>query len=198
MKRELLKGWMFMLAFGVAIGVSAQKVITNHASASGYPVIDVSELAPLGCVLTQAEAVARRGVINAQNPVADAWLGVGSGVSGENGTWNAKMSPQFQVMRADLNSTQPWVAAYTACKGYSGEGGTAGQWRLPTQRELMMIWVLHPQLLNKGSFTAFAASNYWSCTERNTSRAWSVDFYGGYTVTNYKTYNSRVRCVRDL
>lgn len=187
-----------MLAFGVAIGVSAQKVITNHASASGYPVIDVSELAPLGCVLTQAEAVARRGVINAQNPVADAWLGVGSGVSGENGTWNAKMSPQFQVMRADLNSTQPWVAAYTACKGYSGEGGTAGQWRLPTQRELMMIWVLHPQLLNKGSFTAFAASNYWSCTERNTSRAWSVDFYGGYTVTNYKTYNSRVRCVRDL
>lgn len=184
-----------MLAFGVAIGASAQKVII----ASGYPVIDVSELAPLGCVLTQAEAAARRAEINAQIPSAAAYVSpLGRVASGYDGTWNAKMSPQFQVMRADLNSTQPWVAAYTACKGYSGEGGIAGQWRLPTQRELMMIWVLHPQLLNKGSFTAFDTIVYWSCTEYHNSAAWYVTFNIGGMTSSAKAYDTSVRCVRDL
>lgn len=199
MKRERIKGWILILTFAVATGVSAQKVITNHTSASGYPVIDVSELARLGCVWTRAEAAVRRTERNAQTVSANAFVSpAGKDASGENGNWNAKMSPLFQVMRADLNAAQPWVTAYDACRTYSGEGGAAGQWRLPTQKELQKIYALQSQLAGKGGFTAFDAGTYWSCTESNPNYAWFVSFYDGFTSSYDKTGTSRVRCVRDL
>ena len=174
--------------------LSAQVVTTT----SNYPVIDLSALDPLGAVLSSAEAASRRTLMNQQTPSNTAYLAVGSTVSGHNGTWNAKMSIKYQVMRANLGSTTDWTSAWNACKAYSGEGGAAGTWRLPTQRELQMIWILHPQLIGKGSFTAFDASYYWSSTETNATYAWNVNFSNGYVGTFSKTDAYRVRCVRDL
>ncbi|SEF48466.1 Lcl C-terminal domain-containing protein [Parabacteroides chinchillae] len=165
----------------------------------GYPVIDLTALSPLGCTLTLSEANSRREAMHACAPSNSTLLTVGSAVSRENGTWNAKMSTRYQVMRNDLGTTKNWTDAWNACKAYSGEGGTAGQWRLPTQRELQMIWVLYPQLIGKGSVSSFDAYLYWSSTEYNASIAWYVHFGLGGTYNGYgKTIALRVRCVRDL
>lgn len=186
---------LFLLLVLFSVDLSAQTATT----VSGYPVIDLSALNPLGAVLSSAEASARRTQMNQQTPSNTAYLGVGSSVSDENGTWNSKMSIKFQVMRANHTiGTTDWTTAYNQCKSYNGEGGGAGQWRLPTQRELSMIWILHPQLIGKGGFSAFDAYNYWSATERSATDAWNVYFSNGRVTTNFKSNSYRVRCVRDL
>lgn len=186
---------LFLLLVLFSVDLSAQTATT----VSGYPVIDLSALNPLGAVLSSAEASTRRTQMNQQTPSNTTFLGVGESVSGHNGTWNAKMSIKFQVMRANHTvGTTDWTTAYNQCKSYNGEGGGAGQWRLPTQRELMMIWILHPQLIGKGSFTAFDANYYWSASEDNAASAWVVNFYGGNVSRTNKTNSYYVRCVRDL
>lgn len=166
---------------------------------NGYPVIDLSELSPLGCLLTSTEATTRCEEINNQTPSNTDFLPIGIEVSGEMGTWNVKMSPRFQLMRANL-LTGDWATAYMGCKQYGGEGGKPGQWRLPTQRELKMIWLLHPQLSGKGGITPFAADDFYlACNEHSPERAWYTIF--GYPCTSPnrdKTKPSYVRCVRDL
>lgn len=190
---KISKLYLLLLLFSVDL--SAQVATT----VSGYPVIDLSALSPLGAVLSSADASTRRTQMNQQSPSNSAYLGVGSSVSGENGTWNAKMSIKFQVMRSDLGSATDWSSGWNACKLYNGEGGGVGSWRLPTQRELIMIWGLHPLLIEKGGFSAFTVSIYWSASECNASYAWYVNFSSGFVSYYSKTTGTyRVRCVRDL
>lgn len=202
MKTIQKKGVVCILGLLLSVfHLAGQKVITNHLSANGYPVIDLTELSPLHCLLTSTEVADRRRQINEQNPSNTAFLGVGSGVSSINGTWNTKMSPQYQVMRADhAVGMTDWASAYNACKQYSGEGGAAGEWRLPTYREELVLFALHPQLHGKGSFTAFNAYYYWSCTEEasDDTYAWHLIFSSGDTHSAPKTSGWRVRCIRDL
>lgn len=175
--------------------LSAQQISTT----TGYPVIDLSALNPLGAVLSYSDAVARKNSMYTNTPANDALLSVGINVSGHNGTWNEKMSSKFQVMRANhsVGSTD-WATAWNSCKSYNGEGGTAGSWRLPTQREIDMIWVLHPQLIGKASFSAFIAGDNWSSTEYNATQAWYVRFSDSYPDYSTKTTGRYVRCVRDI
>lgn len=167
---------------------------------SSYPVIDLSALEPLGVVLSSNAAAIRCTTMNQQKPSNSEILGATLSDSGENGTWNAKMSIKYQVMRANhtVGATH-WAAAWSACNSYKEEDGKAGTWRLPTQRELQMIWILHPQLIGKGGFTAFTAGIYWSATEYNATNVWYMSFIHGL-VDHYRTKErlGHVRCVRDL
>ncbi|MCL3849853.1 DUF1566 domain-containing protein [Parabacteroides sp. GYB001] len=186
--------YLLLLLIFSAGSMSAQ-VVTMP---SGYPVIDLSALNPLGAVLSSTEAASRHAQIKQQTPSNTDFLSAGSSVSGQNGSWNARMSIKYQVMRADLEVTVDWAAAWKACASYNGEGGGTGSWRLPTQRELLMIWILHPQLIGKGHFTAFFAGGYWSATEYSTNNVWRVYFGNGTVGTSNKTNSFYVRCVRDL
>ena len=186
----------FLLIVLLSFNLSSQTVTT----VMGYPVIDLSALEPLGAVLSSSEASARRTEMNNQTPSNDKFLSVGVAVSGENGTWNAKMSRRYQVMGSDANSGSSlnWVAAYTFCKDYASEGGKKGEWRLPTQNEFYMIFVLHSQLKSSSNFSAFSAFTYWSATESSAPYAWYVNFSSGSMNTSTKTNSNKVRCVRDL
>ncbi len=68
-----------------------------------------------------------------------------------------------------------------------------GNWRLPTQKELMMSYI-------DGSWAKLtnAATNYWSSTtlSSSTQLSWSTSQGNGYTTSNNKTANPSVRCVR--
>lgn len=187
---------LFLLLVLFRVDLSAQTATT----VSGYPVIDLSALNPLGAVLSSAEASSRRTLMNQQTPSNTAYLGVGSSVSGYNGTWNAKMSPRYQVMRSNISSGTDWANAWTLCRNYSGEGGSAGAWRLPTTRELQMIWVLQPQLMGKGSFNALTSSGYyWTGSEGSGTTAGDMSFSSGGTWTgDSKTSSYQVRCIRDI
>lgn len=175
--------------------ISAQVVTTSN----GYPVIDLSALNPLGAVLSSAEAENRRTTMNLQKPSNSEILGATLSASGENGTWNAKMSIKYQVMQNNLGPIIDWTSAWKACSSYNSEDGRTGQWRLPTQRELQMIWILYPQLLGTKGFTGFFANRYWTSTEVSETKAWFVGFGIGDSSSSSKSdLSGFVRCVRDL
>lgn len=68
-----------------------------------------------------------------------------------------------------------------------------GNWRLPTQKELMMSYI-------DGSWANLtnAATYYWSSTTTSTATqtSWTTAQNYGYTYNNTKTNNLSVRCVR--
>ena len=125
-----------------------------------------------------------------------------------NGLINARVYEKLEVAPQDLGTSglnagtmnMQWAAAFTACKGLDHNGYG---WRLPTQRELMMIWIFKDAInaLNS-SGTSFDTSIYWSSTEDvadPSKGGWGVDFYrGGYTNTYAKNGSVRVRCVREV
>ena len=80
------------------------------------------------------------------------------------------------------------VSSKTGCEGYDD-----GYWRLPTQKELLMVYIDG----SYGNITS-AASFYWSSTTRSvaTQNAYSTYLHLGYTTDNAKTSNYSVRCVR--
>lgn len=90
-----------------------------------------------------------------------------------------------------------WDNALPACAAYTQAGTSAGQWRLPTIKELETIYAKKDGLTGVGSFTS---SGYWSATEdsSNSIRAWNVNFYNGDTYNYGKNVNGYVRCVRDI
>lgn len=144
------------------------------------------------------------------------WIGTPSNTTGplenntEKGTINATVYQKLEVAPHDMNSaglfsktgtfTMDWVTAFNGCKS-STHGG--GNWRLPTQRELMLIQIFRPALesILKDSAingTAFSNANYWTATEANGTMNYSVNFTYGNTAGNSKMNTNRVRCVREI
>lgn len=103
---------------------------------------------------------------------------------------NNRFAAKFEVAASDVNPGASWDDAVNLCP--SG-------WRLPTIRELRLIYVYRNEL---GTFDMSAPSAvYWSATESSSDsrNAWYVVFDSGETSCKYpKTLNSRVRCIRDL
>ena len=140
----------------------------------------------------------------------------GNEVSADN-----RMSRKFRVQKAQSQSSKvTWSDAVSYCDNLTEEGYS--DWRLPSQRELMMIWILGgnsdvasgdknntgvgsaskpvntPYIYQQSGFTAFSAGYYWTASVVLDPYAWNVFFNNGYTY-NYinKTNSNFVRCVRD-
>lgn len=107
----------------------------------------------------------------------------------------------FEVAPADAvynsNKTHTWYqavglqpATYRAC----GDG----EWRLPTVRELKLIYDMRDQLASADLPTQGV---YWAYTEfssASTGSAWAVSFSSGNPSSETKTNTYRVRCVRYI
>ncbi len=193
-----------LLLLGTSITIlQAQTVTTVTLGGNQYPVVDLTELTRLGGVLTKKECDVRRTTMYGIDPTTDKMI---SSSNSHSGMWNKKMSSKFQIMKNDYVSGSTkiftWVNAWNGCKAYTGAsdggGSQAGQWRLPTQKELKMILILYPQLLEQGGMTAFDADVYWSATEYSGADAWYVAFNLGVVRSLSKTLSINVRCVRDL
>ena len=113
----------------------------------------------------------------------------------ENVAANA-VSARFEVAAADLPEQMAWADALTGCAGYTQAGTSAGDWRVPTQRELMLIWVMLPST----GLSFETTSWYWSITRSSykSDYAWGHSFLGGAMITWKKTVAAYVRCVRDF
>lgn len=116
----------------------------------------------------------------------------------ESATANA-FSARFEVAAADLPEQMNWADALTGCAGYTQAGTSPGDWRVPTQRELILIWVMRPSI--DLSFTSF---RYWSSTKstkviNKLLYAWGMNFSFG-TVEQWQklALTCNVRCVRDF
>ena len=123
----------------------------------------------------------------------------------------------FQVAKADAvgkdgsSATMTWYeasgttnatyndAGYSACAEYSeaADQSDKGAWRLPTIRELKLIYDKRSELTS-ASLIFSSSSYYWSATSLSSSSAWRVYFYTGAISSYNVTANTvcRVRCVR--
>lgn len=137
---------------------------------------------------------------------------------------NKTVSPKFVVALADaavvLNPLYTWAAASgwtsaansslapgviaapaTGCQSYSQLGAPAGTWRVPTQREMMIIYLVRKEfLLNLAGVVDLLldGSLYWTSTSNSATEAWTMDFATGIMYNRSKTNTYRVRCVRDI
>ena len=140
--------------------------------------------------------------------------------TGNEKSTDNRMSRKFRVQKSNPDQ-KTWSDAVSYCDNLTEEGYS--DWRLPSQRELMMIWLLGgssnvtggdkndtgvgsaskpvntPYLYQQSGFTAFSVDYYWSATENgsNGSYAWIVSFSNGRTRYSNKSYSGYVRCVRD-
>lgn len=115
------------------------------------------------------------------------WMQAG-GVTGGNGNLNA-----------DFAST----TENTGCGGYGKTTEGLGRtWRVPTQRELQLIWlfrvpigIIYPTAPMENAST----KNYWASTEKDAANAWAFDFKQGipHCFWQPKTTPGYVRCVSD-
>jgi hypothetical protein len=131
----------------------------------------------------------------------------GNGVGDDASTINATLYDSIRINSTDNGTDKTWTEALTICS-------TLGM-RLPTQRELQVIWILNPEIrsLNVSGFTNFADDYYWtatessntpSVTEPNKTDAFMI-YMGsspagdaGNTPHIVKTHKASVRCVREL
>lgn len=110
---------------------------------------------------------------------------------------NQQVFKRFAVCKNDNHTIlRNWHEGFTICNSFGD-----GKWRLPTQRELMLIWVLKDQL-NKVSGFTYMLSAYWSATAYRGDDAYQVNFGndgGAGTVTIYsKLFSESLRCIREL
>lgn len=118
-----------------------------------------------------------------------------------SGINNEKVYKKFEVSKTDMrqtdnSTTSNWREAIDLCAKLATDG--VG-WRLPTQRELMLMWVLKGELERTSGFIPFVAEHYWSATEGDGDFGATVWFECGSTSGSRKrSPNQRVRCIRDI
>lgn len=101
---------------------------------------------------------------------------------------NKTLYKRFAVHKNNNGGKLSWSNAFTACN--SG-------WRLPTQRELMLMWILSPELAKKSGFIELGSLYYWSATGDNPT-GWTVFFTSGTTFLRDGQITSDVRCIKEL
>ena len=155
-------------------------------------------------VLDGAIIVSKDGYGGSVGPFHDNWTAATMPAHNETSGDNA-LAAKFEVASEDCNSTNDtymWVDALSACAAYTQTGTTheqtAGNWRLPTQKELQLICSKESELTGVGSFVA--RSGYWSATgySSGSGNAWAVSSSDGYPISYNKNNYFYVRCVRDI
>ncbi|EXY16975.1 Lcl domain-containing protein [Bacteroides fragilis] len=102
---------------------------------------------------------------------------------------------------ADFGST-----AASGCRSYGNTADGGGRtWRVPTQRELQLMWlfrkpveIIYPAAKME-SENASTSKTYWAATEKDDNNAWFFDFKQGMPQCSWqpKTTAGYVRCVSD-
>jgi len=72
-----------------------------------------------------------------------------------------------------------------------------GNWYLPAKTQLETLYS-NRSGINGAADNNFVSTNYWSSTEVNSSNAYNVGFYDGYTYSLNKANPRYVRCVRSF
>lgn len=108
----------------------------------------------------------------------------------------------------DLNADFAEVeTANTGCRLYGqlGQPGAGRTWRVPTQRELQLMWLfrqpiglIYPLGKMEGDISILS-KNYWTSTEKDTGTAWIFDFKkdAPQCFGQSKHTGNYVRCVSD-
>lgn len=103
---------------------------------------------------------------------------------------NEKVYYKFEVTRSNVGSNVSWVSAVSECQSL-GAG-----WRLPTQREWLLICMLRTELKASGGFADFSFMS-WAATEFDAGESWAISGEG-LTFSASKYDSKSVRCIKQL
>lgn len=168
-----------------AAGLKAQKVETSGSGETQRVFINCNDLPMIGqcpASIAQSEMMEQKWTIN----------------SDKQYTLPAK---RFEISRYNSNYlTQSWTHSDPVCKNLKENGEN---WRLPNQRELLLIFVLRPALESKTGFTAFQNGYYMSglvSTKTGSSPfpQTQVDLSNGNSKSSGAEEGYYIRCVRDI
>jgi len=101
------------------------------------------------------------------------------------------------------NASATVASPATGCKAYAGpSGGEVGKWRLPTQREMQIMYILKSSYAGVAGFTQFTNGSYVTSTEGGfasyVAKCWVIEWSFGSIFNGEKTGTYYVRCVRDI
>jgi hypothetical protein len=199
----------------ISAGLQAQKVSIEN----GKVILDLTEGMPAGAITSDSKTVMFNNLIaqhGAPSSTSALWRSEnqeGTTVQ-TKGEINKRIFEKLEVAPKDMNNagviggtgtmTMNWVEAFNGCINSDYD---SGGWRLPTQRELQMMWIFNDALTialpkvslsPSGTGIALSSANYRSATEYDASSAWNVTFGFGYTNSSLKPNTDRVRCVREV
>lgn len=103
---------------------------------------------------------------------------------------NEKVYYKFEVTRSNVGSNVSWVSAVSECQSV-GAG-----WRLPTQREWILMCMLRTELKASGGFSDFSFMS-WVATEVDAGKSWAVTS-DGVAMSTRKNESKPVRCIKQL
>ena len=123
---------------------------------------------------------------------------------------NNRFAARFEVSASFFSEptgkTQNWEDVKSKCASYSESSGDAGTWRLPTIRELRLIYVLRDELTSVNfSINTYNQFDCWSATEDSSSsdKVWVVSVLHEMSISSYFKQHVAASyafayCVRDL
>lgn len=126
--------------------------------------------------------------------------------NGNSNTMNWSAAAGFLITIHNNHLNIRSSATEKGCYMYQGKNGTdpKGTWRLPVQRELILMCILKEPLAKTSKetdFVSFYPEQYWSAAEYTSSRrsACTVDF-SNKVITNSldMARKIRVRCVKEI
>ncbi|MCD8268226.1 MAG: DUF1566 domain-containing protein [Parabacteroides sp.] len=204
MKRSLL---LILLAGLIApAGLYAQKVYKN----GNKVILDLTEDAgmPKGSVTTTSKTSLYASYTHTAGEL------VGEAENTVNNPINLTVYQKLEVLPYDMNingeitgtnnatdqtnsMSMKWSVAFDGCKNLSYGGNN--DWRLPTQRELILMCIFKPALESFFNEPFNSTAQYWSATEGSDDFAWAIRMSDGL-LSSVRTMNSgtRARCVREV
>ena len=99
------------------------------------------------------------------------------------------------VVAMQDQGTSTWYEAndlLSNASNHEADGAKFKDWRLPTKRELNLLYVVY----SNGNGANLNGSFYWSSTELDNNFAWDQDFFFGLQSNNNKNDTYNVRAVR--
>ena len=104
-----------------------------------------------------------------------------------------KVFQKFEVRKYDSTHELSWSNALTYCHDLLEDGGG---WRLPTGRELSLMYLLRYELLRDANF--ILNNSHWSATEYDWKFAYAlsnISHSGHFLKDSHSAY---ARCIRDI
>lgn len=118
----------------------------------------------------------------------------------DNLSWSDAMGLKQVSASGNLNPGGEPMNPAKGCAAYETPEFPKGSWRLPTQREMMLMWLFRTGINATYTSGSLTQSDYWTATEANELDAWfmSVSDTNPQMKTGLKSSSTqKYRCVRD-
>ena len=207
--------WIVLFCFGLPSGVFGQNVKKETIGGKTYAVIYAEGLAGAarwspgvkmmrnGATIRHRVSKGNGGNLSVNDRIPFRFIVATEDIGNNNVNWMKMqgVNDGGQDKNPDFATT-----ANTGCRWYgtTGAPGAGRTWRVPTQRELQLMWMFREAI---GIIYPAApmeetgrTKKYWASTEEGTDQAWYFDFVPGkpHCDTQAKsTTNGMVRCVSD-